>query len=212
MLEYCRGTNNFSWAIELDGFHCHICCLQTEKCNEKEKAPLKKWIRVLSIIAIISARSLCQMQATAEVISPGIDFLRTKSTFRKRKKIVIACLSPLSNVKLGILTSLLAHCDGKNEQKKFWTTSVELLFSLFNLLLSPRSRCRCPRSIIGPFYMARGGGGGWVGWGNPPDNIMSHFNLIIYMIGGVIIWEFIRTSGLPHKAGYLTYLRSLTSK
>ena len=161
MLEYRRGTNNFSWAIDLDGLHCHICCLQTEKCNEKEKASLKKEIRVLSIIAIIPAPSLCQMQATVEAISPGIDSFRTKSKFRKKKKIVIACSSPLSNAKLGILTSLLARCDGKIEQKKFWTTSVELLFSLFNLLLSPRSRCRCCRGIIGSFYMAGGGGGGW---------------------------------------------------
>ena len=163
MLEYCRRTNNFSWAIDLDGFHCHIFCLQTEKCNEKEKSSLKKWIRVLSIIAIIPARSLCQMQATAEAISPGIDSLRIKSTFRKRKKIVIACSSPLLNVKLGILTSLLARCDGKIEPKKFWTTSAELLFSLFSLLLLPHSRCRCRRGIIGPFYMAGGGGGRWVG-------------------------------------------------
>ena len=92
------------------------------------------------------------------------------------KKIVIAFSSPLSNVKLGILRSLLARCDGKIEQKKFWTTSAELLFSLFNLLLLPRSRCRC--GIIGPFYMAGGGGG--VGWGNPPDNIRSHFSLITF--------------------------------
>ena len=140
MLEYCKRTNNFSRAIDLDGLHCHICCLQTEKCNEKEKASLKKWIRVLSIIAIIPARSLCQMQATALLE-------------------LIACSSPLSNAKLGILTSLLARCDGKIEQKKFWTTSAELLFSLFSLLLLRRSRCRCCRGIIGPFYMAVG----WVG-------------------------------------------------
>jgi len=97
----------------------------------------------------------------------------------REKKIVIACSSPLSNVKLGILTSLLARCDGKIEQKKFWTTSAELLFSLFNLLPLLRSRCRCRRGIIGPFYMAGGGGGGGRR-DKQHDKIKYNFNLITF--------------------------------
>ena len=111
---------------------------------------------------------------------------------KQKKKIVIACSSPLLNVKLGIVTSLLACCDGKKWTNKRWTTSAELLFSLFNLLLLRRSlcRCRCRRGIIRPFYMAVRGGGGLRGtpgtwgnplrWGNLPENIISHFNFITF--------------------------------
>ena len=41
MLEYCSGAKKFSRAIDLDGLRCHICCLQTRKCNEKEKTSLE---------------------------------------------------------------------------------------------------------------------------------------------------------------------------
>ena len=41
MLEYCSGAKKFSRAIDLDGLRCHICCLQTGKCNEKEKTSLE---------------------------------------------------------------------------------------------------------------------------------------------------------------------------
>ena len=39
--------------------------------------------------------------------------------------------------------------------------------------------------------------------GNPPVLIISHFNLItlIYMIGGVTMWEIIWRCGLPHRRG-----------
>ena len=94
---------------------------------------------------------------------------------KEKKKIVIACSSPLLNVKLGIVTSLLACCDRKKWTKKCWTTSAELLFSLFNLLLLRRSlcRCRCRRGIIRPFYMAGRRGGG--DWGEPQGREVTHF-------------------------------------
>ena len=190
MLEYCRGAKKFSRAIDLDGLRCHICCLQTRKCNEKEKTSLEsefayfQWSRSFQLPRFVKCKR--QLKQSLQELTPSEPNPRSE----REKKIVIACSSPLLNVKLGILTSLLACCDGKKWTKKCWTTSVELLFSLFNLLLLRRSlcRCRCRRGIIRPFYMAGGGGlrgtpGTWgnpLRWGNLPENIISHFNFITF--------------------------------
>ena len=68
------------------------------------KTSLKKRIHFLSIFIVISpSHLLCQMQAN----SPGVEFLRTTTMFRRKEKqnFVVPCLRSPQNVKLDIFTS-----------------------------------------------------------------------------------------------------------
>ena len=83
----------------------------------------KNWIRAGSnFIALISSRSICLMLANFS----GVEFLKTVSKFRKKKKVVFLRLRPPQNLKLGTFT--LSSCSDGKEMYKKSDARAKLLF------------------------------------------------------------------------------------
>ena len=83
--------------------HTVICCpiydkrnLKIQRQRQQQKMPFKKWMCIFSIfILTIQTHLLCQIY----VDSPWIEFLRTISKSRKRKKFSLSLVFAIRNLK-----------------------------------------------------------------------------------------------------------------
>ena len=169
MLEYCSGAKKFSRVIDLDGLRCHICCLQTRKCNETEKTSLEsefayfQWSRSFQLPRFVKCKR--QLKQSLQELSPSEPNPRSE----REKKIVIACSSPLLNVKLGILTSLLACCDGKKWTKKVLNNKCRVVVSPIQPFAFTTFSLPLPLPSWHHTAFLHGGEGGGGIEGNPRD-------------------------------------------
>ena len=102
------------------------------------KTSLKKWIRAASnFIALIPSRLICHMGANFF----GVEFWRTVSKFRKRKRKLLSCVPVLDKTWIRHFhTSSLATTAKKCTKKR--DARASYYFANLNLLLFCRSRCR----------------------------------------------------------------------
>ena len=116
------------------------------------KTSLKKWNCGFSFsifIAIIPSFLLCWMYAN----SPGVEFLKTLSKLKKRKKILLLLVYVLYKMWNWVF-SCRSHVKlARNGQKKLWCTCkvvvllvITIVFMTF-LLPSPSSDCKVPIMI-----------------------------------------------------------------
>ena len=108
------------------------------------KTSLKKWICVRSIsITITPTHLLCQMEAN----SFWAKFLRTIFKVRNRRKISRRLFTSSIKREIRHFSVVVEQGRQKNVQKSTMHLQSSVFFSLFNLLLFWRSRCRRRRGV-----------------------------------------------------------------
>ena len=167
MLEYCSGAKKFSRAIDLDGLRCHICCLQTRKCNEKEKTSLEsefayfQWSRSFQLPRFVKCKR--QLKQSLQELTPSEPNPRSEREKKNRNRLFKSSIKRKtrhSHVAVGVLWRQKMNKKVLNNKCRVVVSPIQpFAFTTFSLPLPLRHHTA---------FLHGGEGGGGIE-GNPRD-------------------------------------------
>ena len=174
MLEYCSGAKKFSRAIDLDGLRCHICCLQTRKCNEKEKTSLEsefayfQWSRSFQLPRFVKCKR--QLKQSLQELTPSEPNPRSEREKKNRNRLFKSSIKRKtrhSHVAVGVLWRQKMNKKSVEQQVQSCCLAYST-FCFYDVLFAVAVAVVASYGL----FTWRGGGGG--DWGKPKGREVTH--------------------------------------